>query len=239
MTDAAPLETAATSVWTVRVVAFNRWVGTGRKLTQTGRVTLAHARELVDLLRTGDVIDPVVGGRVFRTRSSEELPTLNAVVEWAKASRLVRVTGDKLVPVAKNTPLLEQPVALWQRMFDVFGKLGPAICPAGWGESLLRHEFNDGITTALSLLHAQNGPTPLAEIQARVWQRISAGYRLRSAPETHQATWRRCNDRDVRRALAVLAQFGAIRIDGPDEDPLVTLTPLGTSSTAKLVRSVS
>jgi hypothetical protein len=239
VTDPAPLETAAASVWTVRVVAFTGWVGTGRKLTQNRRITLADARELVDLLDTDDVIDPTVGGRVFRTRSSEQLPTLNAVVEWAKASRLVRVTGAKLVPVAKNAPLLEQPVALWQRMFEVFGKLGPAICPAGWGESLLRHHFDDGITTALTMLHTHHSPTPLAEIQAHVWQRISAGYRLRSTPETHQATWRRCNDRDVRRALAVLSQFGAIRIDGPDQDPLIALTPLGDSSTARLVRSSS
>lgn len=35
------------------------WVGPGRKLTQTGRVGLADARHLVELLGTGDTIDPV------------------------------------------------------------------------------------------------------------------------------------------------------------------------------------
>lgn len=30
------------------------WIGAGRRLTQTGRVTLADARALVELLGTGD-----------------------------------------------------------------------------------------------------------------------------------------------------------------------------------------
>ena len=37
MTDEVPLDAAAASVWTVRVVAFTRWVGAGRNLTQTGQ----------------------------------------------------------------------------------------------------------------------------------------------------------------------------------------------------------
>jgi hypothetical protein len=219
--------TAAGSVWTSRVVAFARWVGTGRKLTQTGRVTLAHARELVDLLGTGDVIDPMIGDRVFRTKSSEELPTLNTVVEWAKASRLVRAAGGKLTTVKKNESLLERPLPLWKRMFEVFGKLGPAICPPGWGESLLRHHFDEGMTAVLSRAYAHDGPVRLTEACEWAWQRVTAGYRIEAASDAQQDTWRRCNDRDVRRALGVLAQFGAVRLDGPDEAQSVTLTPLG------------
>ena|SRR5919197_5947256 len=54
--------------------AFTGWVGSGRTLTQTGRVTLADASELVGLLGTQDRLDPKIGDRVFRTKSSEELP---------------------------------------------------------------------------------------------------------------------------------------------------------------------
>ena len=39
---------------------------TGRKLTQTGRLTMADARMLVERLGTGDVVDPVIGDRTFR-----------------------------------------------------------------------------------------------------------------------------------------------------------------------------
>jgi hypothetical protein len=122
---------AAVSLCTTRVVAFTRWVGPGRRVTQTGRLTLAQARELVPALGTGDVIDPVVHRRVHRTTSTEELPELNTTCVWAKVARLVRVTGGKLAVVQKNAVLLERPVPLWERMFATFGALGPVICPPG------------------------------------------------------------------------------------------------------------
>src|ERR1700759_5164654 len=88
------------------------WLGEGRKLTQTGRIRLADARYLVELLRTGDQIDPEIGDRVFMTKSSEELAHLTGIVEWAKATRLIRVTGTNLVPVKKNAALADRPLDL-------------------------------------------------------------------------------------------------------------------------------
>lgn len=48
------------------------WVAGGRPLTQTGRIRLTDARELVALLDTGDDLDPL-GGSV-RITSSADLP---------------------------------------------------------------------------------------------------------------------------------------------------------------------
>ncbi len=48
------------------------WVGDGRALTQTGRIRLADARELVGLLGTRDALDPMNGR--FHTTSSADLP---------------------------------------------------------------------------------------------------------------------------------------------------------------------
>src|SRR5215831_855367 len=90
---------------TGQIRAFLAWVGPGRKLTAAGRIGLADARHLVELLGTGDTIDPDIGGRVFKTRSSEDLAHLSRIVAWAKAARLVRVTGTRLVPVKKNAAL--------------------------------------------------------------------------------------------------------------------------------------
>jgi hypothetical protein len=92
-----------------QVVALTRWVGPGRKLTQTGQLTMADARHLVGLLETGDAIDPVIGTRMFRTRSSADLPRLAIVVTWAKAVGLLRVVHGRLVPVKKNQRLLDRP----------------------------------------------------------------------------------------------------------------------------------
>src|SRR5215218_5447852 len=100
---------AAASHALTKVVALTRWVDTGRKLTQTSRLTMADARELVELLDTGDVIDPVIGERVFRTRSSEDLRGLAVMLAWAKAVGLLRVVHGRLVPVKKNARLLDRP----------------------------------------------------------------------------------------------------------------------------------
>ncbi len=56
-----------------QVRALVAWVGAGRRLTQTGKITLADARHLVELLGAGDRIDPAIGDRVFKTTSSAEL----------------------------------------------------------------------------------------------------------------------------------------------------------------------
>jgi hypothetical protein len=85
---------------------------------------------LVAVLGTDDVIDPI-GDRVFRTTSSQELLHLTLVVEWVKAARLVRKTGDRLVPVKKPQALLDAPPALWLTLFTVFDQLGEAFLPSG------------------------------------------------------------------------------------------------------------
>lgn len=115
--------TAAVSEWTTRVIGLTRWAGAGRKLTQVGRLTLTDARELVELLDTGDVIDSKAGGRV---------------------------------PEA-----------------------------------------------------------------------VSHGYRIADASDLHRDMWRRCNDRDVHRAVGVLTRFGAVGINGRQDGMSVVMTPLG------------
>ena len=131
MTD---LEAAAANApLTGQVRSFLAWLGEGRKLTQTGRIGLADARYLVEFLGTGDQIDPEIGGRVFKTKSSEELAHLTRVVEWAKATRLVRVTGTKLVPVKKNAALADRPLDLVLAMLAAYPKLGKARSPGTRG----------------------------------------------------------------------------------------------------------
>jgi hypothetical protein len=205
-------DTAAEAEPVRQLRAFTGWLGPGRKLTQTGRLTLADARELVVVLGTQDRLDPKIGDRVFRTKSSEELPGITTVVEWAKACRLVRVTGGRLVPVKRNAGLLDRPLELWARMFETFPRLGAALCPPGWGESLLRRHFEEGIGAVLAAMARRGGPIPLAQVCKLAWETVTAGYVLDDATDQQLATWRLVNDRDVRHALEVLQQLGAVRL---------------------------
>jgi hypothetical protein len=199
-----------------RLQAFTSWVGAGRKLTQTGRITLADARELVGLLGTGDVIDPKIGERVFRTSSSEELRGITLVAEWAKASGLVRVTKGRLVGVKKHAGLLERPLELWARMFEAFPRLGEALCVSGWGASLLRDDFEEGIGAVLEAMARRGGAIGLAEACALAWETVARRYVLDDLTDQQLTTVRQLADRDVRHALEVLGQLGAVRpsVDG-------------------------
>ncbi len=203
---------AAKSALVEQVVDFVGWVGDGRRLTQTGVVTRADARVLVDRLNTGDQIDPAIGERVFKTKSSAELLGLCLIVEWAKAARLVRVVRGRLVPVKKAAALLDRPAELWMTLFEAFGRLGTAFLPAGWGESFMRPEFAAGSDALLSALHGRDGAVGLGELCGLAWDAVTVRYVLDDATEQQLTTARRVNDRDVRRTLAALAQLGAVTL---------------------------
>ncbi len=198
------------------------WVGAGRALTQTGRVRLADLGELVVLLDTGDLPDRQEATR--RITSSVELPELTAVVEWAKASRLVRVSKGQLVPVKKNMPLLDRPLELWAAMLDAFPRLGEALCPPGWAESLMRCHFREAIGALFEELYQRGGSIDVVRACELAWEAVTALYFFEDAPEQHRTLWRKLNDRDVLHALKVLEHMGALRRD----EERVTLTELGS-----------
>ncbi|MEU6714416.1 plasmid pRiA4b ORF-3 family protein [Nonomuraea sp. NPDC046802] len=189
--------------------AFTEWVGAGRKLTATGQITLADARTLVGLLETEDVIDPDIGGRVFRTRSSTELSGVMQVFLWARAVGLVRVVKGRLVAVKKAAPLLARPDALWQAAFDAFPTLSEAVYAATGGISPLPWEFAPVTRKLLTRLYG--GPTPLAELYELSWKRASAPYRI-DRPELMRAD----NDRDTALMLDALRRLGAIEFTGEE-----------------------
>jgi hypothetical protein len=209
------LAAAAASAAALRqVVALTRWIGPGRKVTQTGQLTMADARHLVGLLETGDQIDPVIGTRMFRTRSSAELPRLAIVLAWAKAVGLLRVVHGRLVPVKKNQRLLDRPVDLWTAMFTAFDQLGPALCPPGWFASLLGEDFSDGIAVLFASIAGGGGAARIEEAQERVWSALSTRYYLEEATTEQLGHIRKATDRDLRRAAGELVAFGALTKDG-------------------------
>jgi hypothetical protein len=82
---------------------------------------------------------------------------VTTIAEWAKATGLVRVTSGRLVQVKKNAGLLRRPLELWTRMFEAFPRLGEALCGPGWGESLLREDFEAGIGAVLAAMARRGG----------------------------------------------------------------------------------
>ncbi|GGO65875.1 hypothetical protein GCM10012289_18610 [Nonomuraea cavernae] len=200
--------------------AFTEWVGEGRKLTQTGNLTLSDARALVALLETGDEIDPKIGDRVFRTKSSTELPGLNLIVEWAKAAGLVRVVKGRLLPVKKAAPLLKDSERLWEASFTALGKMSGALFPQSyWYTSLVGEEFT--LIWPALLRRLYGGPVPVADLRELAWEIASPYYEMRD-PRSQ----RRMTDQDIDRLLTVLVRLGAVELT----EETAALTPVAVNA---------
>jgi hypothetical protein len=238
MTD---LEAAAEkAALTGQIRSLLAWLGEGRKLTQTGRIGLADARHLVGFLGTGDQIDPEIGGRVFKTKSSEELAHLTRIVEWAKAARLVRVTGTKLVPVKKNAALADRPLDLVLAMLAAYPKLGKTLFPRNtWRNSLVGDEFADVAHELLTALLASPGACRLATLGGIANDMIEARYVLSGLTPQQHDSLQRMIAVDVAIAMSALHVLGIVVLDrgaadrGPDEDS-AGLTDLGRYAIRRL-----
>lgn len=228
------LETAAAQApLTGQIRSFARWAGAGRKLTQTGNITLSDARHLVELLQTGDTIDPKIGDRVFRTTSSTELGGLTQIAEWAKVARLVRVSGNRLVPVKKNVGLLDRPLDLVVALVEAYPSLGKSLFPRShYRQSLVGDEFADIGDALLTILMTQPAPVPLAELRAAVSEILGDRYRLDMLTESQLDMLRRTVETDVGIAIAALAGIGVATID--ETAGAAELTALGKFAIGRL-----
>lgn len=123
--SAAEIERSArVSPAVAKFEALREYLGeSGRALTEKGNLRLADARELVKLLDSGDEFDPAYEGTVDKTRSSEQLPRLTFLVEWALACKVVRRVKGRLVPVKSWAEM--PPVARAERAYAALLELGP------------------------------------------------------------------------------------------------------------------
>ncbi len=196
-----------------QVQALVEWIGAGRRLTQTGRLTLADARALVSLLGTVDRIDPVIGGRVFRTKSSQELPRLNLLVEWVKAAGLVRAVGGKLVPVKKNAKLLSEPERLRAVLFEAFAKIpSDAVVPSGWITSLVLPGFRE-TCVELRFQLGSGDWVPLEVLQSAVWADLAPRFVLDHLDAERMARLREITARDTAHVVALWRALGTVETD--------------------------
>lgn len=216
---------------TGQIRSFMTWLGEGRKLTQAGRIGMTDARHLVELLGTGDKIDPEIGGRVFKTRSSEELGHLTRIVEWLKAARLVRVTGTRLVPVKKNARLLDRPLDLVLAMLEAYPRLGKSLFPRNtWRQSLVGDEFTFIGPELLTRLLVSREPCPVDDLKKTAFDMIAAMYMLAGLNEHQMEMLRRTIDTDITVAIAALGVLGVV----DQASGTAGLTDLGRSAIRRL-----
>lgn len=207
----------------VRLRALVDWVGDGRAVTATGNIRLGDARELVTLLDTGDILDPRVGERVYRTKSSTELPGLTRLVELAKEVRLVRVVKNRLVRVAKAAPLLRISLALWTAVFDALPALNLLMRPRSWVAEhtrMLDSILDDVLPDVLNTVYGLPAPIPVIRLAESVWAACVEAFNLDALGPTAVTQWREGVGADLRGVLGELAEFGAVELTVAQPDPV-------------------
>jgi hypothetical protein len=215
------------------------WVRAGRRLTRDGKLGLADALSLADLLGLD---------QLYRdsARSSTDLPETSMLLHWAKAARLVRPLHGRLVPVKSAAKDLHRPIELWRRVFSAVGRIGDHLggtdvfgAPSLFGMSLA-----DAFPILwLELYAAGGGPIPVELFHRLVREAVNGecGCVVDDlAGDAEQRLWRR----DVTALLDALELLGAVELgelldaeelDGlaelagrDDPDPtIVSLTPMG------------
>ncbi|MEV0384270.1 hypothetical protein [Nonomuraea sp. NPDC050643] len=212
----ADLAEAATRSRTVqRLITLADWLRTdGRPLTKAGNLSLTDARELSALLDTGE--------ERLRVRSSAELPHLVLLLAWAKKLRLTRTAKGRLLRVAKATPLLRDPEALWRHAFDLLPKLGQVIIApiATWRPAaLLADAFDEILPDVLNTIYGMDD-MPMIRLEETVWLACQEFFVLDDQEEHLRDLLRRQVATDLKRTFEVLSDLGAVTLTHGPADPL-------------------
>jgi hypothetical protein len=217
----APADVAASAEHTEVLARFEiltAFFGNGRKLTQTGRPTLADAKALVARLGTEDHVDETIGDRTFKTRSAAALPELAFMIRWAVSAGALRKEHGKLRATAAWLKLDGRPVAQWMKAADALTSLGPL---AGFRADN-RYRDPDELLDELApeILHMLQGrPMPYEEVLDWVCERTDVAYEW-LAPYMQDPDHRRTSFRwDLDRLWQILGWAGMAERVGSTVEP--------------------
>lgn len=216
-----------------RLLAFAAWAGGGRKLTQKRNILRADAPELIELLGTRDVIDPDIGGTVFRTTSTTELTGVDYVYRLARAAGLVRVARSAVASTkAARSDLLEG----WGRAFRGFTKMRYVTWRhperVGLGRPFWAGYVDDAIPDLLGLIYARTEPVPFDQIVELMWAGLREDFDLEDLDAQARSRCRDWLTSDIESVLDRLQDLGAAIRRGGE----VFLTALGMWGTNRLLR---
>jgi hypothetical protein len=223
------------------LAALAGFVGAGRPLTQRGNLTLADARVLVPLLRTGDVFDDVIGDRMFKTRSAAELPVLRMLFLWAKKAGMVRVRHGKVLATKRGLALSADPAAEFDRVLDALLVSGPLTIQrvhGAWFRWPQVDELLDSmVLELLAVPYAAQGPVPISELADLATSAVLAAFEFSNLSDEQVA---QAVASDVARIAEVFALAGVLTSADDAEQQSgqrlvqlggdVELTPAGVAS---------
>ncbi len=160
--EAAMLAAAAPVLGLFEVI--RGFVGTGRRLTEIGNLTVADAKALADRLGVDAATDTEAGVRVG-VRSADDLGELQFLLRWARAAGATRSARGRLSATASWSKL--DPLAAVRRAVKAILDKGPTRTRFGntkWAPSAVHEVLDDGAPHLLALLWAIPEPLPFDEL---------------------------------------------------------------------------
>lgn len=182
----------------------------GKRLTDKGNLKLADGRALLELLDTGDEMDPQIGDKTWRTASTANLPWLNLILDIAKEAGAVRVYQRRLTPVKAwaARPTVARAEALFAAIVDV-GPLESLYSGRIWFLDEMHQLLDNGIVHWLAPLLAVGAELPFESFLE--WSQSVVARQI--AP--HIPEWKENLDeftqRDIGRIFEVLEEAGVVR----------------------------
>ena len=207
-----------------RLRGFVDYVGIGRKLTKTGKLTVADGTALARLLGTAD-LGPA-GDR--RVRTSTDLPEVDLAFAWADKAGLVDIHPPKLVPTRLGIDMARKPLEAWWAAFDGLLALGPVGFTPGWVP--WAEMLDDGIADLLVLAYLDDEPLDVDALAADAWEPMGANLEARLGIGDGDLL-REAVAADLVRLVDTLADLGAVEREGRS----VSLTPLGRWAARRLL----
>ena len=230
---------AAAAPLLAKLDALRDYLGSdGKQLTDKGNLRLADGRALVELLDTGDEMDPQIGDKIFRTSSTANLPRLNFILDLAKEAGAVRVHQRRLVPVkawaARST--VARAAALFAAIIEL-GPLESLYSGRIWFLDEMHQLLDDGIVHWLAPLLA-DGTAELPFESFLEWAQSVVTRKIAPYVPERNENLDEFTQRDMGRIFEVLDEAGVVRwtdrIDVPERygrsywtGGTVTLTALG------------
>ncbi len=247
--DAEVTASRAAAPILAKFVALAEFTAAGRKLTQKGNFTLADARALVDLLDTGDIMDPKFGTRTFRTTSAAELGSLRQIFKWARKAGVVRVAHGRVHATKKGLAIAKDPAAFFDKAVDGLLAAGPLASQrdAGrWGAWPEVTDLLDHLSVSLLIgPYASQRPFPIEDLCEQATDAVLGAFHF---PRTTDEEVARRVAYDITDIVDALELAGVVRRHdaiAPDADDLVIsgrrhggtveLTPAGVVTARRLL----
>jgi hypothetical protein len=184
-------ELASETTTFAQMRAFLDLVGDGRPLTKKGHLRLADARALCEAIGRADRFDPMIGDRVFRTKSAEEIEPVELLFAWARAAGLLRVAKGRMHRTKRGNRFGTEPLEDWWRLFVAFvQKLDwPAWRDSWRGGPFWAFDLESLLPILLATMASARRAVSVGELGDATWRLIEQSFDTAFLTESQLEWW--------------------------------------------------